>query len=72
MVWAGGDNADPAQLGNNDFSLHYVKLKQPVSRQADARLFAIRVLPILGSASAFRTTQPPPRSCPRRRAMPTG
>ena len=36
MVWAGGDNADLAQLGNNDFSLHYVKLKQPVSRQADA------------------------------------
>jgi hypothetical protein len=36
VVWAGGDNADLAQLGNNDFSLHYVKLKQPVSRQADA------------------------------------
>jgi hypothetical protein len=36
VVWAGGDNADPAQLGNNDFSLHYVKLKQPVSRQAVA------------------------------------
>ena len=43
---AGRDNADLAQLGINDLPLHYVKLKQSVSRQADARLFAIYVLDI--------------------------
>jgi len=48
-VRAGRDNADLAQLGINDLPLHYVKLKQSVSRQADARLFAIYVLPILRS-----------------------
>lgn len=31
---AGRDNADLAQLGINDLPLHYVKLKQSVSRQA--------------------------------------
>ena len=27
VVWAGRDNVDLAQLGNNDFQLRYVKLK---------------------------------------------